>query len=175
MAGHPQTRTPTTHTHPSSKMATLLVALLLSLLAPLSAAASEGWGPYSWVPFNDAFAVAKTQDKPVMLVIHKSWCGACKSLRPRFAESAAIKSESEHFVMVNVVDDEEPKGEQYSPDGGYIPRVLFLDADGNVLSDVVNVGGNDKYKYYYSDGDSIARSMAMARKRVARRAAEEDL
>lgn len=61
---------------------------------------------------------AKEQNKPLMIVIHKSWCGACKSLKPKFAESKEIAKLSQHFVMVNTQDDEEPTDPQYKPDGG---------------------------------------------------------
>ena len=50
------------------------------------------------------------------------------------------------YFKVNTADDDEPKGAQFTPDGGYIPRILFMDLDGNVMRDEINVGGNDKYK-----------------------------
>lgn len=37
-----------------------------------------------------------------------------------------LKKLAENFVMVEVVDDEEPEDDKYAPDGGYIPRILFL-------------------------------------------------
>ena len=33
---------------------------------------------YNWVTLSEGLEMAKEQDKPLMLIIHKSWCGACR-------------------------------------------------------------------------------------------------
>lgn len=122
----------------------------------------RGFGDHiSWFTLDKALAEAKAQNLPIMVVIHKSWCGACKALKPKFAASEEIAKLSKNFVMVNVEDDEEPKKKEFSPDGGYIPRILFLSPDGNVQKNYYNSNGNPKYKYFYSDPQSIAITMKM--------------
>ncbi|VDK71968.1 unnamed protein product [Gongylonema pulchrum] len=83
----------------------------------------------AWVKWEDAVETAMEANKPIFLLIHKSWCHACKALKKTFQQSnarKAFKKLSEYFVMVNTEDDEEPYEEEYRPDGKYIPRVLFL-------------------------------------------------
>jgi protein-disulfide reductase (glutathione) len=140
----------------------LVVAVLTLALTPISGLGSEsnGLGDHiEWLPLEDGLELAKKENKPLMLIIHKSWCGACKAMKPKFVESDEIAALSKKFVMVNTMDDDEPEGEIYQPDGGYIPRLLFFDPSGDLLKDIINESGNPKYKYYYSDADAITRSM----------------
>jgi len=111
------------------------------------------------VPLKEGLNQALEEDKPLVLIIHKSWCGACKALMPKIKTSKELADLSTKFVMVNVMDDEEPQDDLYKPDGGYIPRILFFDSKGELLKDVINETGNAKYKYYHSDVKSIMASM----------------
>jgi len=121
---------------------------------------ARGWNEnINWVKLEEGEKLAQTSKQPMMLVIHKSWCGACKALKPQFALSKQIEELSTNFVMVNTLDDEEPKDPKFAPDGGYIPRILFRDPEGNILSDIFNIQGSDKYKYYYSDPVQIVAAM----------------
>ena len=122
---------------------------------------SNGLGDHiDWQIWQDGLSLAKETGKPLMLILHKSWCPACKSLKPKFAGSEEIDKLSSQFVMVNAKEGEEPMGDsKLDIDGKYIPRVIFLDSEGNVLSDVINDDGNPQYKYYHMNSESIIKSM----------------
>ncbi|ELU04453.1 hypothetical protein CAPTEDRAFT_162540 [Capitella teleta] len=113
-----------------------------------------------WRSLDDGLMQVAEQNKPGMILIHKTWCGACKALKPRFAKNKEIEELSKYFIMINVQDGEEPSAKQYFPDGGYIPRILFTDTSGNVRTDIVNPSPHsDTYKYYYGDPSTIVAAM----------------
>ena len=112
----------------------------------------------SWTAWSQATEAAQQSGKPLMVVLHKPWCPACKNLKSWFSTSQQIEELSRNFVMVNVPTDEfDPK--ELDVDGGYVPRILFLDPEGKVLEDVHNPGGNPDYKYFYYDESSVLQSM----------------
>ncbi|OZC04962.1 hypothetical protein X798_08080 [Onchocerca flexuosa] len=125
---------------------------------------SHGFGEdIDWVKWEDAVELAMEVDKPIFLLIHKSWCHACKALKKTFQQSnarKAFKQLSKYFVMVNTEDDDEPYEEEYRPDGKYIPRVLFLDKNGDLLPEFKNKKAEYKnYAYYYSSPADVLNSM----------------
>ncbi|XP_075217204.1 thioredoxin domain-containing protein 12-like isoform X2 [Lycorma delicatula] len=109
-----------------------LVYISSYLLCKVKAASNNsgldrGFGrEISWRFFEMGLAEAKSQNLPIMMIFHKSWCSACKALKPQVAASTEIRDLSKQFIMINVADDEEPHDAKYAPDGAYIPRILFL-------------------------------------------------
>lgn len=88
-----------------------VVVLSVCLLVCLSFAAAEnklarGFGDnINWLTWEDGLAAAKKEGKPIMLLLHKSWCGACQNLKPKFAASADIQRLSANFIMVNAENE----------------------------------------------------------------------
>jgi len=130
-----------------------------------------------WVSWNDALELAKEKDKPVFLLIHKTWCHACQALKKKFEQASfqkELKAMSKHFIMTNTEDDEEPWEEKYQPDGKYIPRIFFIKPDGEVMADITNEKEEYKqYKYYFADPNGILDSMKLALTKLGRWKQEE--
>eukprot|EP00112_Aurelia_sp_Birch-Aquarium-sp1_P009305 Seg2052.5 transcript_id=Seg2052.5/GoldUCD/mRNA.D3Y31 product="Thioredoxin domain-containing protein 12" protein_id=Seg2052.5/GoldUCD/D3Y31 len=125
---------------------------------------ARGFSDYiDWQTLPKAKELAKEQNKPVMVIIHRTWCSACKALKPKFAENYDIYELSKNFIMVNVEDDEEPEDTQFIVDGGYYPRMFFLNPNGDVVKEIHNENPSFlKYKFSFNDVDSIVLAMRNA-------------
>ncbi|XP_059099139.1 thioredoxin domain-containing protein 12-like [Tigriopus californicus] len=127
---------------------------------------SNGWNSnINWVgTWDEALIQAQQENKPIVAVIHRTWCGACKALKPHFVASPEIEGLSQNFVMINSHDEADFTDDKFSPDGGYIPRILFFDAQGQLMADIVQ--RTDKYMYFHSQPDTIVQAMKTALSRV---------
>lgn len=80
-------------------------------------------GQYKWsTDLGSALREGRETGKPVVVIIHKNWCSRCDQLKEDFGKSQPLLEISSHFVLVNCMDDDEPKDESYAPDGYYVPR-----------------------------------------------------
>lgn len=133
---------------------------------PVATAPAHGYGDkIAWRGLDEGFKEAAALGRPLMLVVHAAWCPRCKELRTRFFDPAVAES-SGQFVMVNLDQDQAPEALRHGPDGQYIPRILFFDAQGHLDADLSNPG-RSKYKYFYSQQDDIAAAMSRALDRHA--------
>jgi len=153
----------------------MVQVLSILLLVPTIFAASNGWNDnINWVgSLEEMKEQIDATGKPGMVLIHKSWCGACKNLKPRFASSNEIEQASADFIMFNALDDDEPKDKSFSPDGGYIPRILFIDPNTKEVDASLTNPGRDSYKYFYPDPNGIVAAMGKAKNKFA--AGKEEL
>lgn len=115
----------------------------------------------AWRTLEEGLAEAKADHRPLMLVVHASWCSRCKELKPKFQESR-IAELSEQFVMVNADQDLTPEVLEFGPDGQYVPRVLFLDPATGKPDEALQNSTRDRYFYYYGPRDDLAGMMERA-------------
>jgi len=148
-------------------LAVFELALLLQVAS--SSAPAEGWNDkISWLRLDEATRMAPKENKPIMVLVHMNWCGACKALKPKFAASKDIEKISKHFLMVNAGNEFEPKDSKFRPDGplkGYYPRIVFLSSLGGRLE---LEGPNPEYKAFYPSPEDVVKAMKKSLKMVGK-------
>lgn len=125
-------------------------------------APANGWGnAIAWRSLDEGLAEAKADGRPLMLVVHASWCHRCKELKPKFSDEH-LTALAERFVMVNADQDQTPSVLAYAPDGTYIPRILFIDPATGTLDEDLQNPERSRYHYYYGPRDDLTGMMEKA-------------
>lgn len=77
-----------------------------------------------WVStVEEGVQLAKKENKPIMLIIHRHWCKACKELIPMVKNNADISTFNKKFITVEMTGNDDKEEENYAPDGLYVPRL----------------------------------------------------
>lgn len=122
------------------------------LLGPRAEAASgEDWNAsqIEWLSFEAGSRRAKEQQRPILLVFWAGWCSHCKVYSHVFEDPRVVEL-ARRFVMVRAnVDEEEALAQRYAPDGGYVPRTLFLSSEG-VLQREIHAA-RPQYVHFYDE------------------------
>lgn len=121
-------------------------------------APDHGYGDkIAWRGLDEGFKEAAETGRPLMLVVHATWCPRCRELKQRFFDPTLAET-SERFIMVNLDQDQTPEAMRHGPDGQYIPRILFFDPQGR-LDPALSNPTRSKYKYFYTMHDDLVGMM----------------
>jgi len=91
------------------------------------------WGP-------DAFEEAERADKPVLLSLTATWCGACHEMDARtYGEPRIAANINDSFVPITVDVDRHPRVRERYNMGGF-PTTAFLTPEGKLLSGATYLG-----------------------------------
>lgn len=96
---------------------------------------------------SDAYLVAGTENKNIILIFHASWCGWCHKMDKSMEDPACKKFFDDNYITVHMVVDESkdkkdletPGGDdfrkKYMGDNQGLPYWMVFDKDGNLLAD----------------------------------------
>ena len=91
------------------------------------------WGP-------DAFTEADETDRPILLSLTATWCGACHEMDARtYAEPRVAANINDSFVPIRVDVDRHPRVRERYNMGGF-PTTAFLTPTGTLLSGATYLG-----------------------------------
>ncbi|XP_061111157.1 anterior gradient protein 2 homolog [Conger conger] len=125
---------------------------------------SRGWGDeLMWTQtYEEALYKAKSSNKPLMVIFHLEDCPHSLALKKAVANSKEIqKLADDDFILLNLVYETTDK--HLSPDGQYVPRILFVDPSMTVRADITGRYSNRMYAYEPSDVNLMISNMQKAK------------
>ncbi|XP_074051137.1 anterior gradient protein 3 [Macrotis lagotis] len=141
--------------------ANLTVAVTKKKRAPQTL--SRGWGDdITWVQtYEEGLFQAKKSNKPLMVIHHLEDCQYCQALKKVFAKSDEIQEMAQtSFIMLNLMHETTDKN--LSPDGQYVPRIMFVDPSLTVRADITGRYSNRLYTYEPQDLPVLIENMKKA-------------
>ncbi|MCI4395425.1 hypothetical protein PGIGA_G00180160 [Pangasianodon gigas] len=126
---------------------------------------SRGWGDQLiWAQtYEEALFLARSKNKPLMVILHLEECPHSQALKKAFAEDKEIqKLADEDFILLNLVYETTDK--HLSPDGQYVPRIIFVDPSMTVRADITGRYSNRMYAYEPGDMKLLQNNMLRAKK-----------
>ncbi len=98
----------------------------------------------TWIEnFDQAVAIAKAENKPVMVYFMATWCPECKKLEATTLIDQVVIDKTHSFIPVWIDVDQYPDiANQHNGNAGKyggvgIPNILFLDPNGTRLQHVI--------------------------------------
>ncbi|XP_042632730.1 anterior gradient protein 2 homolog [Cyprinus carpio] len=124
---------------------------------------SRGWGDQLIQVRKACIIYCLIRNKPLMVIFHLEDCPHSQSLKKAFAEDKVIQTlADEEFVILNLVYETTDK--HLSPDGQYVPRILFVDPSMTVRADITGRYSNRLYAYEPADMKLLLSNMQRALK-----------
>ncbi|MBA2125774.1 hypothetical protein DLM45_05985 [Hyphomicrobium methylovorum] len=146
----------------------IVCALALLIAVPFAAIArpaphADLWNgkDIAWRDVRSGISESAQTGRPAIMVFHTTWCSVCKRFRLLF-KNPEIVAASKDFVMI-LVDadvDREVNG-IFSKDGNYVPRTIFMDANGKVSNTLV---GRDRQYPHTLDVDRPDELLALMKR-----------
>ena len=98
--------------------------------------------------YDKALAAAKSAKKIVMVDLYTDWCGWCKKLDRDVYANTDVKSKlAKDFVSLKINPEKSKKGMELARSFGTrgYPHIVFLDANGKKISEIVGYVPADKF------------------------------
>ena len=90
----------------------------------------------NWRDIKTGIREASQSGRPVIMVFHAPWCSSCKRYREVFKDKGIVEA-SRDFVMILIdADADKYANGAFAPDGTYVPRTIFLTAEGDIRTDL---------------------------------------
>jgi uncharacterized protein YyaL (SSP411 family) len=105
---------------------------------------------------DDAFAEARSADKPVLLAISAVWCHWCHVMdETSYSDAEVIRGINERYIPIRVDNDERPDVNRRYNMGGW-PTTAFLTPDGEILNGATYIPP-DAMRHYVAEVADIWR------------------
>ncbi len=112
---------------------------IVGIVCAIAAAAMEYWPSHStieWVSYDNAFQIAKEEQKAIYVDVYAEWCGPCKLMdKTTFTNDTVVNSLQNDLIATRVNIDDERTGAEVKKKFNIqaMPTSLLLTPDGQEI------------------------------------------